>query len=56
MMTVLSGLLGVSYQELNVLLFVVIHPIITISFMIGYVKYKRKYNESKNIRNSRSQE
>jgi len=42
-MQVMSGMLGITYQELNVLLFVVIHPIVTLAFIFLYKKYKRLY-------------
>lgn len=40
---VMSGVLGITYQELNVLLFVIIHPALTLSFIFLYKKYKRLY-------------
>ena len=42
-MQVMSDVLGITYQELNVLLFVIIHPILTLSFIFLYKKYKRLY-------------
>lgn len=43
LMVIMSDLLGISYQMLNVLLFVIVHPIITLSLFFMYKKYKRKY-------------
>ena len=40
-MQVLSGMLGITYQQLNVILFVVIHPAITIYLFFLYRKYKK---------------
>lgn len=36
-----SHALGISYQELNVLLFVLIHPALTLYLYFRYRKYKR---------------
>ena len=53
-MQVMSGMLGITYQQLNVILFVVIHPAITIYLFYLYRKYKKLWvgrsgigNESK---------
>ena len=46
-MQVMSKAIGITYQQLNVLLFVIVHPLITMLFAFGYFKYKRKYKESK---------
>ena len=45
LMQVMSNLLGISYQQLNVLLFVIIHPAITILLFLKYKKYKRLWEE-----------
>ncbi len=45
---VMSNMLGITYEELNIWLFVIIHPIITLIFIILYIKYKILYNKSKN--------
>ena len=41
LMQVGSKLLGISYQQLNVILFVVLHPAITIYLFFLYRKYKK---------------
>ncbi len=41
LMQVMSKLLGISYQQLNVILFVIIHPAITIYLFFLYGKYKK---------------
>ncbi|MEJ8757614.1 hypothetical protein WG947_11425 [Pontibacter sp. H259] len=38
-----AKLLGISYQQLNVILFVILHPAVTIFFWYQYRRYKRKY-------------
>jgi ABC-type iron transport system FetAB permease component len=43
-MTTVSSLTGISYQHLNVILFVLLHPAITTLFIYKYLKYKKKYN------------
>lgn len=50
-MQVMSNTLGITYQQLNVLLFVILHPTITLFFLMKYRKYKRLWKEQKNIRN-----
>lgn len=42
-MVVASHAIGISYQQLNVLLFVVIHPAITIGLMYFCLQYRKKY-------------
>ena len=37
----MSKLLGISYQQLNVILFVIIHSAITIYLFFQYGKYKK---------------
>jgi hypothetical protein len=44
-MQVVSNLLGITYQQLNVILFVIMHPTITCILFLKYKKYKRLYNE-----------
>lgn len=44
-MQVMSNMIGITYQQLNVLLFVIIHPIITIFFFAQYRKYKRLWQQ-----------
>lgn len=44
-MQLMSNALGISYQQLNVLLFVVLHPAITVYLYILYRKYKKLYTE-----------
>ncbi|NEM96299.1 hypothetical protein [Pontibacter burrus] len=38
-----AKLLGISYQQLNVILFVILPPAITAFFWYQYRRYKRKY-------------
>ena len=45
-MQIMSDMLGVTYQELNVILFVILHPIITIVLFYLYRKYKKLYKDS----------
>ncbi len=45
-MQVMSGMLGITYQQLNVILFVMLHPAITIYIYFKYRKYKK---QSKNL-------
>ncbi len=47
-MQVMSNLLGITYQQLNVILFVIIHPTITYILFFKYKKYKRLYNGEQN--------
>jgi len=42
-MQVASAALGISYQQLNVLLFVLLHPAITVYLFIQYRRYKRRW-------------
>ena len=46
-MEIISNILGITYQELNVILFVIMHPTITIIFARLYIKYKKLYNKTK---------
>lgn len=39
----LSLITGLTYQEINIYLFVIIHPLITLYFFILYRKYKTMY-------------
>ena len=41
LMQVMSKLLGISYQQLNIILFVVIHSAITIYLFFQYRNYKK---------------
>jgi hypothetical protein len=41
-----SNVLGISYQELNVLLFVLLHPALTLFFFLRYRKYKKLWKEA----------
>ncbi len=47
LMVLISDLMGISYQQLNVILFVIIHPIITIVLYFLYKKYKNLYLQLK---------
>ncbi len=44
-MQVMSNMLGITYQQLNVLLFVLIHSLITVGLWFYYRKYKRLWKE-----------
>jgi hypothetical protein len=46
-MQIMSSVLGITYQQLNVLLFVIIHPAITIILFFLYRKYKKLWYEKK---------
>ena len=46
-MQVTSDLLGITYQQLNVILFVIIHPLVTLFFFLKYRKYKRLWKDDK---------
>ena len=45
LMVLVSHAIGISYQQLNVLLFVILHPAITLVLFLKYRKYKRLFNE-----------
>lgn len=51
-MQVMSNVLGITYQQLNVLLFVILHPTITLILFVKYRKYKRLWKEQQNIMKS----
>ncbi|MFY8132956.1 MAG: hypothetical protein ACOVOL_06935 [Bacteroidia bacterium] len=40
-----SHAVGLTYQELNVLLFVILHPALTIFLWWRMLKYRKKYQE-----------
>jgi hypothetical protein len=42
-MVVTAKLIGISYQQLNILLFVILHPVITLWFFWRYRVYKKRY-------------
>ena len=44
-MQVMSNALGITYQQLNVILFVILHPMITIYLYYQYKTYKKRYLE-----------
>lgn len=44
-MQLMSNMLGISYQQLNVLLFVILHPAITLILLLKYRKYKKLWEE-----------
>ena len=44
----MSKILGMTYEELNIWLFVIIHPILTLIFIVLFIKYKRLYNKKLN--------
>lgn len=43
LMQVGANVLGITYQQLNVILFVILHPALTIVLWYQYRRYKRKY-------------
>lgn len=47
-MITLSHVIGISYQQLNVVLFVILHPAITAFLYLKYKKYKKLYFQNKN--------
>ena len=49
-MQVMSGMLGITYQQLNVILFVIIHPAITIYLFFQFKKYKKLWNDQQNLK------
>ena len=53
LMVIGSHLIGISYQQLNVLLFVIIHPIITMLLYFLYRKYKRLYLQNQSNKSSK---
>jgi Flp pilus assembly protein TadB len=48
-MQIMANMLGITYQQLNVILFVIIHPAITVFLWIKYRKYKRLWKEQQPI-------
>lgn len=40
----MAHVLGISYQAINIWLFVVIHPAITLYLFVLYKKYRTKYH------------
>ena len=40
-MQLMSNALGITYQQLNVILFVILHPAITVILYMKYRKYKK---------------
>ena len=44
-MQVMSDMLGITYQQLNVILFVILHPVITTVLFFQYIKYKNLYKK-----------
>lgn len=50
-MQVMSNVLGITYQQLNVLLFVILHPTITLILFLKYRKYKQLWKEQQKITN-----
>jgi len=41
----MSNFMGITYQQLNVILFVIVHPTITIVLFHKYRKYKRLWKD-----------
>ena len=50
-MQVMSNVIGITYQQLNVLLFVILHPTITLILFMKYRKYKQLWKGQQNIKN-----
>lgn len=46
-MKVMSAFLGITYEQLNVWLFVILHPLVTLILWFQYRKYKRLYEGSR---------
>lgn len=44
-MQIMSKMLGITYQQLNVILFVILHPAITLILYVKYRKYKKLWEE-----------
>ncbi|MDQ7917392.1 hypothetical protein RBU60_07385 [Mesonia sp. MT50] len=42
-----AAILGITYEEFNVILFVLIHPAITLFFIFSYWKYKKLYSRQR---------
>jgi hypothetical protein len=55
-MVLISHLLGISYQQLNVILFVIIHPLITVILYFLYKKYKNLSLQNQNKENNKSEQ
>ena len=47
-MQLMSSALGITYQQLNVILFVILHPAITVILYTKYRKYKKLWEETAN--------
>jgi len=47
-MQLMSSALGITYQQLNVILFVILHPAITVILYMKYRKYKKLWEETAN--------
>ena len=47
LMILISHLIGISYQQLNVVLFVVLQPSIILLLWVKYKKYKKLYIHNK---------
>ncbi|MCB0507009.1 MAG: hypothetical protein KDD21_01790 [Bacteroidetes bacterium] len=45
-MQVMSDMLGITYQQLNVILFVILHPLITLFLFLKYRKYKKLWEDA----------
>ena len=43
LMVLISHLIGISYQQLNVVLFIILHPAINLLLYFKYKKYKNLY-------------
>ncbi|HNW90124.1 MAG TPA: hypothetical protein PKN48_10710 [Bacteroidales bacterium] len=47
LLQVSANFLGISYQAINIWLFVIIHPLITLLFLLLFVRKSIKYNKLK---------
>jgi mannose/fructose/N-acetylgalactosamine-specific phosphotransferase system component IID len=48
LMVIGAAMLGITYQQLNVILFVILHPAITFLFFVIMLRYRRLYKQYKN--------
>lgn len=50
----MADVLGMSYKDINVLLFVFIHPAITLLLFIGCLYYRKRYKKALRNENTRT--
>lgn len=41
----IAGLTGLTYEEANIWIFVIIHPLITLIFILLFIIYYKKYKQ-----------